>query len=94
MKKTLTEKYHVALRREMALYRQRGYRFSGIYVGGGTPTVLMDELSETLRLAREMFPITSISVETNPNHLTDANIRHSETGGCQSAFCGSADLRR
>ncbi len=71
---TLARKYHVALRREMALYRQRGYRFSGIYVGGGTPTVLIDELSETLRLAREMFPITSISVETNPNHLTDANI--------------------
>jgi len=71
---TLAKKYHVALRREMALYRQRGYRFSGIYVGGGTPTVLIDELSETLRLAREMFPITSISVETNPNHLTDVHI--------------------
>ena len=71
---SLAKNYHVALRREMALYRQRGYRFSGIYVGGGTPTVLIDELSETLRLAREMFPITSISVETNPNHLTETNI--------------------
>ena len=71
---TLAKKYHAALRREMALYRERGYRFSGIYVGGGTPTVLIDELSETLQLARKMFPITSISVETNPNHLTDSNI--------------------
>jgi coproporphyrinogen III oxidase-like Fe-S oxidoreductase len=71
---TLALRYHTALRLEMALYRQKGYRFSGIYVGGGTPTVLMDELAETLRLARELFPVTSISVETNPNHLTDDNI--------------------
>ncbi len=70
----VARKYHIALRREIALYRQKGYRFTGIYVGGGTPTVLVEELSETLRLAREVFPITSISVETNPNHLTDANI--------------------
>lgn len=71
---SLARKYHDALRLEMALYRDRNYRFSGIYVGGGTPTVLIDELSETLRLAREMFPVASISVETNPNHLTEANI--------------------
>lgn len=70
----LARQYHVALRREMALYRQKGYRFSGMYVGGGTPTVLVEELAETLRLARELFPVTSISVETNPNHLTDNNI--------------------
>ena len=70
----LAVKYHAALRREMAIYRQRGYRFSGIYVGGGTPTVLIDELARTLQLARELFPITSVSVETNPNHLTDINI--------------------
>jgi len=70
----LARNYHAALRLEMALYRQRGYRFSGIYVGGGTPTVLIDELAETLHLARELFPITSLSVETNPNHLTETNI--------------------
>ncbi len=74
LSETLAQKYHAALRREMALYRQKGYRFSGIYVGGGTPTVLIDELAQTLQLARELFPVTSISVETNPNHLTDHNI--------------------
>jgi coproporphyrinogen III oxidase-like Fe-S oxidoreductase len=70
----LARSYHAALRREMSLYRLRGYRFSGLYVGGGTPTVLMDELAETLQIARELFPVESVSVETNPNHLTDANI--------------------
>ena len=70
----LAKNYHAALRCEMALYRRKGYRFSGIYVGGGTPTVLIEELAETLRLAGELFPVTSVSVETNPNHLTDHNI--------------------
>lgn len=84
----LAQKYHVALRREMALYRQRGYRFFSIYVGGGTPTVLIDELAETLHLARELFPITSISVETNPNHLTDANIHILKQAGVNRLSVG------
>jgi menaquinone C8-methyltransferase len=80
--------YHAALRREMALYRQKGYRFSGIYVGGGTPTVLIDEMAETLRVARELFPITSVSVETNPNHLTDANVRILKQAGVNRLSVG------
>ena len=46
-------RYFKALRKEIGLYRDRGYDFQGIYVGGGTPTILPDELAETLHLARE-----------------------------------------
>ncbi|HON58251.1 MAG TPA: coproporphyrinogen III oxidase family protein [Smithella sp.] len=67
-------KYFRALRREIEIYRDRGYQFEGIYVGGGTPTVLMDELAETLALSCRIFPVMDISVETNPNHLTSENI--------------------
>ncbi len=84
----LTRKYFAALRREMTLYSDRGYRFSGIYVGGGTPTVLMDELVETLELARRKFPITSISVETNPNHLTESNIAMLQQAGVNRLSVG------
>jgi len=70
----LTRKYFQALRREIKIYHEKGYKFEGIYVGGGTPTVLIDELAETLNLARDLFPIKDISVETNPNHLTLENI--------------------
>ena len=70
----LTRRYFQALRREIKLYHEKGYQFEGIYVGGGTPTVLIDELAETLDLARELFPIQDISVETNPNHLTPEKI--------------------
>jgi coproporphyrinogen III oxidase-like Fe-S oxidoreductase len=71
---SLCRDYYRALRLELLLYKKRGYDFQGVYVGGGTPTVLIDELEETLALARESFCIREISVETNPNHLTDANI--------------------
>ncbi|HQI74143.1 MAG TPA: coproporphyrinogen III oxidase family protein, partial [Smithella sp.] len=70
----LTRKYFQALRREIKIYHEKGYKFEGIYVGGGTPTVLIGELAETLNLARDLFPIKDISVETNPNHLTLENI--------------------
>jgi menaquinone C8-methyltransferase len=70
----LCRRYFAALRKEIILYRTLGYTFGGIYVGGGTPTVLVEELEETLMLAKESFPIREISVETNPNHLTENNI--------------------
>jgi len=69
------KKYFSALRREITLYHGKGYKFSGIYVGGGTPTVLIDELAQTLQLARDIFDVREISVETNPDHLTARNIK-------------------
>ena len=84
----LVIKYHAALRLEMALYRKRGYQFTGLYAGGGTPTVLIDELAETLRLARALFPIGSVSVETNPDHLTDANIKILKQAGVNRLSVG------
>jgi menaquinone C8-methyltransferase len=63
--------YFRALRKEIILYRDLGYDFGAIYVGGGTPTVLIDELEETIALARASFHIRELSIETNPNHLTE-----------------------
>jgi coproporphyrinogen III oxidase-like Fe-S oxidoreductase len=67
---SLCREYFAALRKELIIYRKRSYDFGGIYVGGGTPTVLIDELEKTLETAKECFSIGEISVETNPNHLT------------------------
>ena len=71
---TLCREYFNALRKEIHLYREKGYDFEGIYAGGGTPTVLIDELEETLEVAKSCFSIREISVETNPNHLVDEKI--------------------
>src|SRR6056297_3619801 len=63
-------RYFDSLRTEIRMAHEAGYRFSDIYVGGGTPTVLPDELASTLNLVRELSDINSISVETNPDDLT------------------------
>jgi len=70
----LTRRYFDALRKEIILYKKLGHDFQALYIGGGTPTVLIDELESTIGLVKEQFHITEISVETNPNHLTRTNL--------------------
>jgi coproporphyrinogen III oxidase-like Fe-S oxidoreductase len=76
------------LRKEILLYRERGFTFDSIYVGGGTPTVLIDELEETLGMAGQCFPIREISVETNPNHITDERIGALKRAGVKRLSVG------
>lgn len=63
--------YFKNLRREMMMLKELGYDFESIYCGGGTPTIMIDELCDTLDLARETFSIQEVCSETNPNHLTE-----------------------
>lgn len=85
---TLTRRYFRALTKEIKLYREKNYSFTGIYTGGGTPTVLIDELANVLQCARENFPIRQISVETNPNHLTRENITILQQAGVNRLSVG------
>ena len=62
--------YFANMRKEMLMLKDLGYDFESIYVGGGTPTVMIDELCETLDMARDNFNIREVASETNPNHLT------------------------
>lgn len=43
--------------------------FSSAYFGGGTPTTEPEELVETIKLARKLFDLRDISVETNARDL-------------------------
>ncbi len=61
--------YFRRLRDEMRMVADLGYDFGSVYVGGGTPTILVDELADTLDLARDLFAVREVSSETNPNHL-------------------------
>jgi menaquinone C8-methyltransferase len=62
-------KYFASLREEIRMAHQAGYRFSDVYVGGGTPTVMPAELAQTLDLLHKLSPIASASIETNPDDL-------------------------
>ncbi len=84
----LARRYFRALCKEIQLYREKNYSFTGIYTGGGTPTVLIDELAGVLQCARENFPIRQISVETNPNHLTPENIAILQQAGVNRLSVG------
>lgn len=61
--------YFENMRKEMRMLKDLGYDFDSAYIGGGTPTIMLDELCETIDLARELFNIKEVSSETNPNHL-------------------------
>ena len=63
--------YFEAMRREMRMLAELGYDFDSVYVGGGTPTVMIDELCKTIDLSRELFSVREVSSETNPNHLIE-----------------------
>lgn len=61
--------YFENMRKEMLMLKDLGYDFESLYIGGGTPTVMIDELCDTIDLAKETFSIKEVSSETNPNHL-------------------------
>ena len=61
--------YFESLRKEMRMLADLGYDFDSVYVGGGTPTIMIDELCKTIDQARDLFSIKEVSSETNPNHL-------------------------
>ena len=61
--------YFKSLRQQIRMVADLGYSFDSLYIGGGTPTILVDELCETIDLARELFGTLEVSTETNPNHL-------------------------
>lgn len=66
--------YFSALRAEIRQATEAGFRFHEVYIGGGTPTVLPDELIATVSLIRELHPVNRISVETNPDDLNDERL--------------------
>ncbi len=69
--KDLAEQYFRALNLEIQMYKDLGFDFRSVYVGGGTPTVMPREIASLLTGLRKIFGIEEVSLETNPNHLTD-----------------------
>ncbi len=66
---SVADAYFERLRVEMRMVAELGYDFASMYVGGGTPTIDIEQLVKTIDLARDLFSIKEVSSETNPNHL-------------------------
>lgn len=63
--------YFELLRHEMEKVHTLGYRFDSLYFGGGTTTILPDELVRTIDRAKELFDIREVSCESDPIHVSD-----------------------
>ncbi len=80
------ESYFAALRREIGAYRAAGAGpFTSLYVGGGTPTLCLDELEEILPgLAVE----GEKAIEVLPAHATPAGVDRLARGGFDRVSLG------
>jgi coproporphyrinogen III oxidase-like Fe-S oxidoreductase len=65
----LSRGYFIDLRAELDMIARLGYQFNTMYIGGGTPTIMIDELTGIIDQAKQLFHIREVSCETNPNHL-------------------------
>jgi len=84
----LARRYFIELKKELELYLRRGFSFSNIYFGGGTPTVLMDELGAFIEHLRQQFRISQISLETTPRELNKKNIELLKKAGINRLSVG------
>lgn len=86
--KELAREYFKALLKEIRMYGDLGFDFSSVYVGGGTPTVLPAEIGSLLEDLQKRFGIKEVSLETNPNHLTDEIVTILKDGGVNRLSVG------
>ena len=69
--------YFVNLRKEMDYVKALGYDFTSMYIGGGTTTIIEEELIKTIEHARTLFPGTKeVSCETDPAQIATPTFRN------------------
>lgn len=81
-------RYFGNLKKELALYVAEGYRFPSIYFGGGTPTVLMEELLEFINYLHAKLDVREISLETNPEDVSPESVKLLEEAGVKRLSIG------
>lgn len=70
--KNKAEKYKNALLNEINIYKQylKDKKISSIYIGGGTPTLLIDEIKEVLDFIRKEFHFNGdVGIEVYPTEV-------------------------
>ena len=87
-KEDKAREYFLNLKRELDLYIQKGFRFSSFYFGGGTPTILMDELIEFIDYLKKNFEVKQISLETTPREVNKKNLELLKAAGINRLSIG------
>jgi coproporphyrinogen III oxidase-like Fe-S oxidoreductase len=84
----IARQYFRSLRRELEIYIEKGFIFSEFYFGGGTPTVLMDELTDFIDFLRDKFTIKQISLETTPREINRETVAALKDAGINRLSIG------
>ncbi len=87
-KEDKARQYFRHLRRELDLYIEKGFAFSDFYFGGGTPTILMDELVGFIDYLKTNFDVKRISLETTPREINRENIARLKAAGINRLSIG------
>jgi len=87
-KEDQARRYFRDLRSEVDMYAALGFMFNDFYFGGGTPTVLMDELTDFVSHLRSKFEVRRISLETTPRELTADTIKQLQDIGVNRLSVG------
>lgn len=67
----LVDPYFAALRRELELYGATQLRFESLYVGGGTPSLCLEEVGRTIE---GLNVVGERAIEVMPNHVTPRTV--------------------
>ena len=81
-------RYFTNLKKEVELYIEKGFRFSDFYFGGGTPTVLMDELLGFIDFLKQHFNVRQISMETTQREINPETIAALKKAGVNRLSIG------
>jgi len=81
-------RYFGQLKHELDLYIKKGFTFSDFYFGGGTPTILMDELESFIDYLKSNFNVKRISLETTPREVTRENVSRLKAAGINRLSIG------
>jgi coproporphyrinogen III oxidase-like Fe-S oxidoreductase len=87
-------RYFVHLKQELDIYIGKGFGFSNFYFGGGTPTVLMDELIGFIDYLKKSFTVEQISLETTSRELSRENIQALKEAGINRLSIGVQSFDR
>jgi coproporphyrinogen III oxidase-like Fe-S oxidoreductase len=87
-KEDQARRYFADLKKEFDFYIQKGFSFPSVYFGGGTPTILMDELLAFVEYLRKRIDVKEISLETTPRELTEENIKLLQQAGIKRLSIG------
>ena len=75
-------RYFEALRRELKMIHDLGYQPPSAYIGGGTPTIMMDELERTIDYMRGCSPpLKRFPAKPIPPHLDRERLKADEPYG-------------